>query len=344
MTRVLCLNKDGKISYKNEDENFQNFMCELCQGSQTNEEFIQKANLIICEKSIQNALQSLNSKDLYALEGVQDKVWLNNNNAIVKWDAYNEATGIQYNALAEELSCIILNHSNIEHANYQCVANMLDINGNKRPVVISKNFLSNNDSFSSFGCFLNAEEAKKYTRDSIIAGSLEESLLSISEIISSKTRVSQNDIINHFIKTIYTDMILMNPDRHLGNVGFIVHQYDPQLISKPTYDFAPIFDNGLALFACENYDVVNRDNYEMYLNTVSPTTFGSFSFDEYKDLCLSYTNKHNIVRLNISEIEKELECYSNSLYSDKLVSRIIDILLMHLYCNENELYIDDPSI
>lgn len=71
------------------------------------------------------------------------------------------------------------------------------------------------------------------------------------------------------IEMLIFDVIILNTDRHFGNFGFMVDNSNNEIVS-----IAPIFDNGLSLFADALTDDLN--NIEAYAQTKSMKNAGDF--------------------------------------------------------------------
>ncbi|MEA3490745.1 MAG: XRE family transcriptional regulator [Campylobacterota bacterium] len=90
------------------------------------------------------------------------------------------------------------------------------------------------------------------------------------------------------IEMLIFDVIILNTDRHFGNLGLLVDNSSNKIVSV-----APIFDNGLSLFADALDD--DLDNIEQYTKTKSMKNAGDFMLFAKK--ILTKKVKQNIRKL-----------------------------------------------
>ena len=65
------------------------------------------------------------------------------------------------------------------------------------------------------------------------------------------------------------DAVILNEDRHFGNFGVLVDNYDNKIVAP-----APVFDNGLSLLCYGMKD--DLENIENYAKTRQPATYQDF--------------------------------------------------------------------
>ncbi|MGM8251697.1 hypothetical protein ACSXCO_15015 (plasmid) [Clostridium perfringens] len=102
--------------------------------------------------------------------------------------------------------------------------------------------------------------------------------------------ISQIDInyIKDFLDMLFLDALLVNPDRHTNNYGFLRDSNTGEFIG-----LAPIFDNNLALFATKSNIIdLNSGNFEEIEKLYLPV----LKAHKYSMPCLEYENLKEIVR------------------------------------------------
>lgn len=208
---------------------------------------------------------------------------------------------------AEHLSSLVLDYStlpkDITYVHYDmCKIN--DKNGCR-----SANFLCEGEEYVSF----------KILYKNLYGGELSEKIFSLEEdkrfdfIVDLIKECTSLDISSYLSTCISFDNLILNPDRHFGNLGMIKR-------SDNTYKLAPIFDNGQGLGANyhitppdEDYENKKKELYGATLcgsfdNAMQLAGGNSIKIDYerlYNHLCLepeSIAKRFLIVRLN--ELDK----------------------------------------
>lgn len=260
-------------------------------------------------------------EEISKLEGMQKKFY--QDGYFYKLDTSDEMRE-ERNALSEDLCSLVLNHMDIDHAEYEMVK-LFDENNNlySSPCIRTKNFLKENELLIGLGDIISDELADEImTNDS---GDFSDIVDKIDFEIENKTGVK--NFKEHLAKILSFDILTMNSDRHLNNIGLIHNQKDNK------WKFSPIYDNGAALLANKDCDNLNEYNYYYEENTTmyDLSTFGLSPLDSYIDIVVREFKKDKTKRIHIKDYDsliEEIENYENSYYDSKDVSRIKNILLM----------------
>ena len=82
----------------------------------------------------------------------------------------------------------------------------------------------------------------------------------------------KHGIVNHFYELLIFDYLVLNPDRHLGNLGVMVDTDTFEIVGM-----APIYDNGLGLLPKASDEVLNNpDKFEEYIERRVPKLYPDF--------------------------------------------------------------------
>lgn len=148
--------------------------------------------------------------------------------------------GDQRNALTEEMICILENNiEDFEFVQYDCCK----IKWNDSEAICSKsyNFKKEGDSFKDLRSLLGEDICddlihEEYNEDGeSLNVNHQEELDKLEDIIKKRTNLS---IKNYCLKLISLDLIVLNGDRALNNIGVLYNELDQE------FRFAPCFDNG----------------------------------------------------------------------------------------------------
>lgn len=104
----------------------------------------------------------------------------------------------------------------------------------------SKSFLKEGETYISFEKFYKMMKGGNLTEDIIIRSDPKERIKYVVDFFKETINL---DISTYISNTLSLDMLTLNPDRHLNNLGIIVNP------EKDEYRCAPIFDNGAALLS-----------------------------------------------------------------------------------------------
>lgn len=109
------------------------------------------------------------------------------------------------------------------------------------------------------------------------------------------------------------DLITLNGDRALNNVGILRNNETGELY------FSPCFDNGDALLSLEDYDSYSEEEFDYVDEDVMICTFGVSDNQDYIDLIQN--NGGPFLEINKEALLEDLKNYSNDLYDRSLVER-----------------------
>ena len=337
----LALTADGKMTYCSADEhNIGKGRCNHILHESGN-----KDNFLKQMEAVQNLINNnkkfaiIEEKDLLianTLDGVQKKYY--KDNTFFKQDSSIENGGFnnKREGLSEELSCILLETLGLKHAEYYMTKLVLP-DGNVVNTVASKNFLGENESLVSIEDITDDIFLKEiqYGDEDI-----ETRALKITKYIEEKTGLKGFE--EHLANTIVADMILMNGDRHFGNIGLI---YDDK--EGKYKGFSPLYDHGDALLSDKQYDNLTSEDYDNDINSINYdlSTFGMAPTEDYLAYLKSFY-KRKIkedgvdLRLRIKEddlyaMEDKIFDYENKFYNEEKVDRTKNILIhqMDIYMN-----------
>lgn len=220
-------------------------------------------------------------------------------------DGTDEFTMSQRNALSEEMACKILlgnvtlpSGETIPHA--ECDA-LVDVESGKH-VCRSKSFLKSGETVVDADQLLEKRMVKLDSGEDVKLSEwlLEESDMNLkfktlSQALSESSGIPVEECEEWLAHTITVDIIMLNNDRHLGNIGFIHSPSDGKL------RFAPLYDHGSALFADRQSDHVDEFNFWEDKNSIlsDPSTLGMCPSYEYMDMLFDWYYEHPDRRLRI---------------------------------------------
>lgn len=230
-------------------------------------------------------------------------------------------------SLSEELVSLVSSHiKDFDYVDYKTVQ-IVDENGYMHNASVSESFVKPGESVVSMHDMMNQEDLMRYE----YASSPSEQF----DILVSTAWVKTGglDIKSHLNRIIALDCIIMNPDRHLGNLAFIKDE-------DGKYRIAPNFDNGLSLMANKrlfSYQESLEDN--MY--KVPASTFSkSEDFEDYINIVgEKASKKSDILEIDKEGLLKDLESYKNSLYKEEEINRAKEIIKSRLEDLELEVWI-----
>lgn len=324
----LALTINGDLTYCSaSEENIGKGRCNHLSHQSTIEsidDFMAKASKI--QECISNGekftiLKKSRLKEKMKLEGMQKKFY--QDGYFYKLDTSYEMRE-ERNALSEDLCSLILKHMDIDHAEYEMVK-LFDEDNNlySSPCIRSKNFLKKDEELISLSDVISKKLANEIiTNDS---GDFSDIVDKIDFEIENKTGIKNYK--EHLAKILSFDILTMNSDRHLNNIGLIYNSKDDR------WKISPIYDNGAALLANKDCDNLNEYNYYYEENTTmyDLSTFGLSPLDSYIDIVVREFKKDKTKRIHIKDYNlliEEIENYENGFYDSKDVSRIKNILLM----------------
>lgn len=144
-------------------------------------------------------------------------------------------------AFSEIISSVILKNSHLPE-NIQFVEYTPCIVDGKRGCK-SKNFLKEGEEFISFQRLFRNTTGKELSEEIFTKGTVKDRF----DFLVDYAKIITNLDISDYLKCNLTlDALIKNPDRHFGNLGFIVNEYEQ-------FRLAPIFDNGQGLG--QNYQI-----------------------------------------------------------------------------------------
>lgn len=331
--KKLALNTKGDLTYcTSNDENIGKGRCNHILHQNNNEsveEFMERAtkesfriaNKICVKIDDKTCIDSLK------IDGIQTKYY--QNNKFIKEDLDIEEKK-QRNALSEEIVSLLLDFTDIEHAEYKSQAMFYeDCKDSGKIVAVSPNFLKEDESLVSLENLLTKEQMYQITIGESNDYSPQFKLL--KHYIYNKTGL---DIHSYLLKTISLDLLTLNGDRHLGNIA-LKHNS-----TTNKWSFAPLFDNGDSLFSDISYDdKIDSFNFWDYGEESSPSTFGVGPLDDYFDLLSNELKAKDAIRIDYDKFLDAITKYKNNLYDEKYVNRSKDILIQRLEEFENILWI-----
>lgn len=304
--RRLALTKHGDITYcESTEENLGKGRCNHVshqKESESQEEFLE--NVKDFKFVFKKDLIETNNKDAQVIiGGSQNKWWSKDYKYMYKTDINDPTRGlIQFNGLSEELSYQFLSLIGADCAEYETTF----IEG--KLGCRTKNLLEEGESLLEFGEILNIEDMEYLT--DIENDNLDEKLNYLCEKIKSKTgRCFKNDI----IKLIKLDIVLMNADRHYGNIALIQTK-------DGEFKFSTLYDQGQCLLA-ENI-FKNVDAYgDGKLNLPGLNMFGMFPMSYYVEFAIKNSNAENEIKINLDQIESFISGYKNRCYNEDKVEK-----------------------
>lgn len=273
-----------------------------------------------------NQLQQIGNYDSMdddiSICGYQTKFYDKKTDCFIKLDSNSI-----YESLAESLVCQLLDHTNIPHVHYD--AGWFNYKGTPVFGCSSKNFLKEGEELRTFSDLISSRQITE-----LYAGkTLEQQFNSLLDFIIAKIQssggyVDYDEVYFYLLRALFLDYIVLNPDRHLGNLAFIVHDN----IWHP----APLFDHGAAL--CSNF---KKDVYGMQYSTEDVQTlvpmmpFVSDDPEEYLDLlydCLDRKSSSNCMLMlaNPEQLFTEINLLDTSMYCYEVAARCKEILVHRL--------------
>lgn len=235
--------------------------------------------------------------------GTQKKWWSEDGKILYKQDLNEPSKGmVQWNGLAEDISSKFLNTIGIDCAECQTVI----VNG--KVGVLSKNFLKEGESLVEFSEILNNEDMEFLTN--IENDDFNQKMDYLVNKLESKTGKNFKDDI---IKLMRTDIILMSADRHYGNMALI---YD----KNGNYRFSTIYDNGQCLLAENGYKNIEAfGDDKLFMPGLN--IFGMFPMEDYARYVKKNSNNQNMINIDLNQVEKFCENYSNVYYDSEKVEK-----------------------
>ena len=206
---------------------------------------------------------------------------------------YNEGT-IEY------VVSVILKHSNIKDFVFYNICTV-----NNKKACRSKTFLSKNETFLTLETILCDVYGLSSADNYLYAiTNVKDRFDCLVDAVKKYTN-NQLDITSMLRIILYLDLLILNRDRHLNNIGIIVD------ISNGNYRTAPIFDNGLSLLGGLNGEVYNYGLQYTIQRQSARTISGSFVSQ-----ALASTNNglESPLKINFNEVFNELKREGTSDY------------------------------
>lgn len=339
MNRRLALTKDGRMTWCTAPEDKIgigrcNHISHQYNGESPESFGIRAESYLNALEDIEN-LKNIDSykkiSNHISLYGMQTKFYNEKTDEYIKLDSNKVFEG-----LGEELVSLFLDNTNINHVKYK--TDYVLYKNKPKTCCISKNFKKEGEIHITFHDLISNEEIKNLYKNKSMKQQFDSLLNFIySKIEKSGGKINKNDIRSYMLKTIALDCIVLNPDRHMGNLGFVV---DKNNNWRPN----PQFDNGLAL--CTNF----KDNmynlkldYEKCQNLVPMSMFLSDDPEDYINLyfeCLNEkASKNDIIFVNDrNKLLESIKKYENDIYGLDVVNRSKNILLNRLIQLEGSLW------
>lgn len=352
--RRLPLNKDGKLTYcVAPEERIGRGRCNHILHSyneETAEEFMERANIELLKIDFEEQIsqcedwETIKPDDKLIYLSTQNGGQLNQEDAGLQtkwyWDGhfYKEYLCLdemkQNNSLSEVVYSKFLQLTNMPHVDYQFV---LEKNSGKA-VSKSKNFLPAGarlvpfteilsdpvpfeDPLTGVTTMINFQEWLQLEDD------LGKKMNLICKRVHERCGVEPELTQHYLADMIQVDLLIRNGDRHTGNLAIIE-------LPDGHSQFAPVYDNGAALYADHGQSHVNLYNYLDEENDImsSPSVLGMDRTEAYEDLLLSIYEEHPEWRVTVrSSIEDDLESMDfselTSFYGETTVNRAREILL-----------------
>lgn len=323
----LALNKEGNLTYCSVPEGVDargtrcNHISHINSGESI-DDFLERSNNIlnnlIIRKENKIELSEENKCDAN-IAGIQEKFIKNNN--YIKVDSKNKNEG-----LSEEINSLLLSFSNLDFVKYETKAIFIDKKDTSMNCCVSESFLKENERFETFRNVIGFDGMLEYQ----LTNDINEQFDIIVDRVKDRTNM---DCTEYLIKTLSLDIITLNPDRHLNNLGVIKNE------NTLEYKLAPCFDNGLSLMANFSlYPLDDDDEYNMY--KVPMSTFYEREPEYYINLVQDkIRRKSDILCIDYDNFVDALNKYENKLYDKKYVDRVKRILLNRLEDLEDEVWI-----
>lgn len=314
MNKILAINDKGELTYCTSPEELRGKgRCNHIfhkNNNETEEEFLNRTS--IYKFVSKDELESVNDvKANISVGGAQDKWWSKDHNYLYKIDTNDPSRGlIQWNGLSEDIISNFLiyigKENNIENAKYETIY----VNG--KLGCSSKNFIKNNENLIEFGEILDNNDMEYLT--DIENEDFDSKFNYLCQKIKDKTNGTY-DPENDLIKLIKLDIIIMNADRHYGNIGLIFNKDTNQ------FKFSPIYDNGQCLLAENIYNNIDAYGYQKF-ELPGLSMFGMFPMKNYIKFALKHSNKNNDIKINLDQMEEFIENYQNKYYDEEKVEKV----------------------
>lgn len=329
----LALTIDGRLTYcTSSEENIGKGRCNHIDHqrlNETNQEFIDRISPNTAPKTIninKNKEDFIDEADrLNALGGAQDKFI--ENNFIYKCDNLNTLLGDQRNALSEEMTCLIeQNIKDFEFAEYKCCK--IKWNDCESMASYSYNFKNEGDHFKDLRSLLGDDICDSLIHEEydefgeITNVNHQDELDRLENIVKERTNLS---IKEYCLKLISLDLITLNGDRALNNIGVIYNEYENK------FRFAPCFDNGDGILSYHEFDYLQTE--EDFLecendDDLQICTFGVSDNSDYVKLISD--NGGPFLKINLTKLTDDINNYKNELYDSKIIERNKRFLLTRL--------------
>lgn len=329
----LALTIDGRLTYCSaSEENIGKGRCNHIDHQKSNEtkqEFLNRiafdgnSKIINIPKNKKDFLDEANK--LNTLGGAQDKFI--DSNFIYKCDNIGTLLGDQRNALSEEMTCLIeQNIENFEFVRYET----FNIKWKDSESIASKsyNFKRDGDSFKDLRSLLGEdicdslihEEYDEYGESLNI--NHQDELDKLESIVKERTNLS---IKEYCLKLISLDLITLNGDRALNNIGVIYNKHENE------FRFAPCFDNGDGLLSYNEFDYLETEDDFLECENDEDLQICTFGVSKNSDyLKLISDNGGPFLKINLKKLTNDINNYKNNLYDDKIVERNKRFLLTRL--------------
>ena len=313
---ILAVTVDGRLTYckASEDQRGKGRCNHLFhkRKDQSPEEFINFMEQFNFVKS--NNLIPVNTIDAdFVIGGTQTKWWSRDRKTLYKLDVNNKKDEmVQWNGLSEEIVSQFLN------------SNFISCNGHKIPCakyrstfidgkvgVETDNFIGDCKSLVEFGELLTNEDLECLT--DIENEDFEAKFNHLRGKIKDKTGYDASDDIIRMMKI---DIITMNADRHYGNIGLIIDEFD-----RSDVKFAPLYDNGQCLLSEDIYLNTEAYGYDKF-DLPGLSMFGMFPMKNYIKFVMKHSNKNNNIQVDLDRAEKFIELYENQYYSSEKVEKV----------------------
>lgn len=245
----------------------------------------------------------------HPMAGAQDKFYYDNR--IYKLDNENDFMGKQHNALSEEMSTIV--ESCIENFNYVGYSTTkIKWKDQEKIATSSLNFKRDNESFMDLRLFIGDKKADDLIEDDFdyIGMNRQHQLDKFCSVMDDLEVENSKE---ELLKIISLDLLILNGDRALNNIGILKDK-----VTGEKY-FAPCFDNGDALLSSEDYDNYTSEDFDCIDEEVNICTFGIGSNDDYVNLIKD--NGGPLLEISKDKLLKKLDSYSNDFYENKLIER-----------------------
>lgn len=238
----------------------------------------------------------------------------------VKWyksGNWVKADMLGYEGLAEELSSIVLeNTTGVPFIKYR-TCSVKEMGGTLYKGCFSEDIVGKNEVIVSFARIIESKLLSSKGYDKAVKE------LSTKDrvwfLVGVVKRTCGIDTMQYIANNIYFDALTMNEDRHLNNLGVIEN------IETGKYTIMPIFDNGLSLLSDES--CYGDKGIREAMSMVKSKPF-SMNFADQVKAVRGLGGKP--LRINKTKLLKDIEQYSNMLYTEKQVHRAKTVLKIRL--------------